>query len=118
MEDAQDIWENIRRHKTSGSHPPDWPEGVKAISAEGLSLLGIDEAGRLYWDGKQLPTLTLNKKERQFALLGICAAVLAALGACASAAADWYIALDERSQAATPAAGRSASLIAGHNARI
>ncbi len=40
--------------------PPEWPEGVKGISMNGLNLLGIHErSGRLYWDGKQL--MTRNK---------------------------------------------------------
>jgi hypothetical protein len=35
--------------------PPEWPPGVRPVSMEGVSLLGIDPAtNRLYWDGKQV----------------------------------------------------------------
>jgi hypothetical protein len=35
--------------------PADWPDGVRPISIEGVSLLGIDPAtNQLYWDGKQV----------------------------------------------------------------
>jgi len=47
-------WRHIRAHKISSERPNDWPHGVRGISQEGLSLLGINEAtGQLYWDGSQ-----------------------------------------------------------------
>jgi hypothetical protein len=29
-----------------------WPKGVRGISIEEVDLLGVDNNGRLYWDGK------------------------------------------------------------------
>jgi hypothetical protein len=52
-------WNNIRAHKISRERPKDWPEGIRAISQEGLALFGIQEGtGQLYWDGKQVRTRT------------------------------------------------------------
>jgi hypothetical protein len=48
-------WKRVRNHRwadTSG--PPEWPTGVRPISMEGASLLGIDPNNRLYWDGEPL----------------------------------------------------------------
>jgi hypothetical protein len=45
-------WRHIRAHKISSERPNDWPQGVRGISQEGLSLLGINEAtGQLYCPG-------------------------------------------------------------------
>jgi hypothetical protein len=70
-------WTHIRTHKISKERPDDWPQGVRAISQEGLNLLGINEAtGQLYWDGGQVRTrnmLRLGTPERWigfFAALG------------------------------------------------
>ena len=50
-------WDAIRRHKLSPERPPEWPEGIRAISMEGMTLMGIHEkTGRLYWDGKEVVT--------------------------------------------------------------
>jgi hypothetical protein len=35
--------------------PAEWPDSVRPISIEGVSLLGIDPAtNQLYWDGEQV----------------------------------------------------------------
>jgi hypothetical protein len=49
-------WHEIRGVRYSPMTPPaDWPDGVRPISIEGVSLLGIDPAtNQLYWDGKQV----------------------------------------------------------------
>lgn len=48
-------WAEIRKHRLSGEKPDSWPDGVRAISMEGLSLLGIHErTDALYWDGKEI----------------------------------------------------------------
>jgi hypothetical protein len=52
--------------------PPDWPQGVRSISQDGLSLIGIGPGNTLYWDGKELVTrqsvtLDLTFWERVFA---------------------------------------------------
>jgi hypothetical protein len=52
-------WAHIRAHKHSLAAPPEWPPNVRAISLEGLSLLGIhQDTGRLYWDGHEIITRT------------------------------------------------------------
>src|SRR5215831_10063932 len=53
-------WKNIRAHKISTERPDDWPQGVRAITQQGLVLFGINEAtGQLYWDGSQVRTRNL-----------------------------------------------------------
>jgi len=49
-------WHEIRTVRYSPMTPPaEWPDGVRPISIEGVSLLGIDPAtNQLYWDGKQV----------------------------------------------------------------
>src|SRR5262245_1121463 len=65
-------WEYIRAQKTTNEYPDDWPKGVRAISQEGLGLLGIKDAtGQLYWDGAQVKTrnlLSLGTPERWMAV--------------------------------------------------
>jgi len=69
-------WSHIRAKKISSERPDNWPEGVRAISQEGLGLFGIKETtGQLYWDGKQVKTrnlLSLGTPERW--ITGIAAA--------------------------------------------
>jgi hypothetical protein len=64
-------WTRIRAHKISNERPNDWPEGVRAISQQGLNLFGIKETtGQLFWDGKQVRTrsiLLLGAPERWIA---------------------------------------------------
>ena len=41
--------------KGNGGEPPEWPDGVRPISIEGVSLFGINpETNKLYWDGKEV----------------------------------------------------------------
>jgi hypothetical protein len=48
-------WEHIRRHRLSTEKTDNWPDGVFAISMQGLALLGIHEkTNALYWDGKEI----------------------------------------------------------------
>lgn len=64
-------WNLIRRYQFADANtPPEWPEDVRPISIKGLQLLGIDNKGRLFWDGKQLQTVTrLGLFERILATL-------------------------------------------------
>ena len=51
MSGKQD-WDHHRLLKyTNDEPPPEWPKSVRPISMNGLNLLGIDDAGRLHWDG-------------------------------------------------------------------
>ena len=79
-------WTHIRAHKISKERPADWPEGIRGISTEGLSLFGIKEAtGQLYWDGRQVRThgvIRLGTPERwiaTFAAFGTCGTFLVVL---------------------------------------
>ena len=48
-------WRRLRgRAWSEGDRAPEWPDGVHALSDEGLLLLGLDGKGQLYWDGKPL----------------------------------------------------------------
>jgi hypothetical protein len=80
-------WEEVRKHKWADADPPpEWPDGIRAISMKGLALFGLDEAGQLYWDGNRVLVrrrVTLGWFERVLA-------TAAALAAVASAAADWW----------------------------
>ncbi|GAA0278450.1 hypothetical protein LNAOJCKE_4568 [Methylorubrum aminovorans] len=66
-------WEHTRRIALSPIRPPDWPEGVRSISIEGVGLLGVHEkSGELYWDGKPVairPPVRLGTFERWAAAL-------------------------------------------------
>ena len=71
MSEYKTDWEKVRKWKISDDRPPEWPEGIRAISTQGLSLLGINEqTGELYWDGRKLVTertITLGSFERLLA---------------------------------------------------
>lgn len=75
-------WDEIRkyRHVTDPS-PTTWPAGVKAISQQGVSLLGIHEStGELYWDGQQVVTARrLANFEQRLALAVTIATVVMAV---------------------------------------
>jgi hypothetical protein len=49
-------WDDIRTHRYSTmAPPPEWPAGVRPISIEGVTLIGIDPAtNKLFWDGKEV----------------------------------------------------------------
>lgn len=47
---------NPDRHPAQSNEEgkPHWPKGVCPISMGGLSDLGVDQAGNIYWDGKSV----------------------------------------------------------------
>ncbi|MET3579982.1 hypothetical protein ABID19_003013 [Mesorhizobium robiniae] len=51
-------WDHIRKFRYTKDAPPqEWPEGVRAISLEGITLLGVNpRTNKLYWDGQELAT--------------------------------------------------------------
>lgn len=71
-------WDKIRQQKLSSHTPSGWPENVRAISMEGLSLLGIHErTGKLYWDGQEIATTVgLRRYEKVLATIGALCAVV------------------------------------------
>lgn len=49
---AEVDWDRVRAAaRASGRGPAGWPDDVRPIALEGLSLLGIGSDYRLYWDG-------------------------------------------------------------------
>mgnify|MGYP003656109094 CR=1 FL=1 len=77
-------WPHLRATRFSDDTPPsDWANGVRPISQNGLGLLGIDDNGALYWDGKKIEiknTLTLSKIQLGLAIMvAIAASVSAAM---------------------------------------
>jgi hypothetical protein len=45
-------WEHLRQLAGSQVGASGWPQNVKAITMQGLNLLGVDDENRLYWDGR------------------------------------------------------------------
>jgi hypothetical protein len=82
-------WTDRRRSSRSGERPPEWPEGVHGISLDGLSLLGIDDENRLYWDGQRIATLTLTRWQKVGAFVVTASALIGAMAAVTSAIADF-----------------------------
>lgn len=88
-----DIGNDSRKHgaQSLNEAPLHWPDGVRPISLEGLSLVGVADDGRLYWDGIPVEvarTFTLSWWQRVAAILVSLSAVIAAAAACVSAYAD------------------------------
>ena len=57
---------------------PGWPPDVRSISLEGVDYIGVDDHGRLYWDGHRIEiarTLSLTRAQNFIAVLGVLAAV-------------------------------------------
>jgi len=59
---ADTNWDEVRKYRPSTERPPEWPEGVFAISMKGAALVGIHEkTGKLYSDGEvSAPALLAN----------------------------------------------------------
>jgi ABC transporter substrate binding protein len=49
-------WDEIRAFRYSTvAPPPGWPDNVRPISIDGVTLFGIDPAtNKLYWDGREI----------------------------------------------------------------
>lgn len=82
-----------RRHfaQSTSAGPPEWPNGVRPISNEGMGSLGVGDDGSLYWDGKPIvvqKTVTLTRLQTAGAFVVALASVVAAVATCFSAYAD------------------------------
>ncbi len=76
--DDEAAWRRLRSRAWSDGHrAPEWPPGVRSLSREGLRLLGLDDQGRLYWNGKPVGLDSGPDRGRRNRL--IAAAVTAAL---------------------------------------
>lgn len=89
-------WENKRRiGRSAVPGAPGWPTGVHPIPIEGMALMGVDEQGMLYWDGKPVEVrrrLELSRGERWFAVGVGLFTILGGVGAVAqgwAAAHQW-----------------------------
>ena len=54
-------WQEIRAVRYSPmTPPPEWPDGVRPISIEGVSLFGINpETNKLYWTVRRSWSVTV-----------------------------------------------------------
>ncbi|MFA6020331.1 MAG: hypothetical protein WC722_08730 [Rhodospirillales bacterium] len=86
-------WDRIRKHAYADVHgPSDWPQGIKPISLDGTGLFGLDAKHRLYWDGKLVHVergISLTFWQKTGAIIGIAAAVVAALASAVQAYIAW-----------------------------
>jgi hypothetical protein len=77
-------WEHIRKnfYCASDDKPADWPKNVRPLTFNGISLLGTDENGVLYWDGKIVEVkkhLYLTKIQSLGAVITVFAAFIGAI---------------------------------------
>ena len=67
-----------------------WPPHVRCVGLDGLSYLGVDDAGNLYWQGKQVEVrqgLTLTRWQRIGAVVITVSTAVAAIAAVVQAIA-------------------------------
>lgn len=79
--------------QSTAARPDGWPRGVRPISVDGLSHLGVGNDGTLFWDGQPVEVakrLTLSFWQGLGAFLTVAAALAGGGGAVASAWVDWH----------------------------
>jgi hypothetical protein len=75
----------------TGSGKASWPRGVHKISQIGLDNIGVDEEGRLYWNGqmvKEANPLELTHPQEVSAIIAVASGVVLALSTLALAVVD------------------------------
>ena len=75
----------------TGSGKASWPRGVHKISQIGLDNIGVDEEGRLYWNGqmvKEANPLELTYPQEVSAIIAVASGVVLALSTLALAVVD------------------------------
>ena len=84
-------YEKIRNNPGVDAQPPKhWPSGVRSISIEGLSLIGVDHDGRIYYDGKPIAyQATLAGQERIIAWIIAISTLASAIGTLVQAYFSW-----------------------------
>jgi hypothetical protein len=73
------------------SGKPSWPRGVHKISQIGLDNIGIDDVGRLYWNGhmiKEANPLELTYPQEVSAIIAVASGVVLAVATIVLAAVD------------------------------
>ena len=71
-------------HARTNKWPEHWPEDVRSISLNGLSLIGLDHKGNMYLDGERL--YTERRLARQERVIAWSLVFFTAMGAIATAA--------------------------------
>lgn len=87
MRDFDQRYPNART--TSGK--TSWPRGVHKISQIGLDNIGVDQEGRLYWNGqmvKEANPLELTHPQEVSAIIAVASGVVLALSTLALAVVD------------------------------
>ena len=58
-----------------------WPRNLRTVGMGEIDRLGVDETGRLYWDGKaiEIKEFKLRRPERIIAILALLAALAVAV---------------------------------------
>jgi hypothetical protein len=87
MRDFDQRYPNARTSSGKAS----WPRGVYKISQIGLDNLGVDDEGRLYWNGqmvKEANPLELMHPQEVSAIIAVASGVVLALSTLALAAVD------------------------------
>jgi hypothetical protein len=75
----------------TGSGKTSWPRGVHKISQIGLDNIGVDNEGRLYWNGqmvKEANPLELTHQQELSAIIAVVSGVVLALSTLALAVVD------------------------------
>jgi hypothetical protein len=77
--DGYDFKELRENFLATNERDESWPEGVKAISLDGLGLLGVNpKTGALYWDGREIVlrrVVRLGNLEKVLAVVGVATGV-------------------------------------------
>lgn len=60
-----------------GEAPAHWPPGVRLITIDQFDRMGVDERGRLYFDGKEIATVSEVRLTTFQAVLAVLAALAA-----------------------------------------
>ena len=84
--------EEIRKNPgADGPTLAHWPRDVRSLSIDGLSLIGVDSEGKIYYDGKPIAyQATLAVHERRIAWIIAVFIALGAIGSLIQAYFSWH----------------------------
>lgn len=69
-----------------------WPSNVWSIGVDRVDLIGVDEQGELYWNGRRVEVrrgVSLTFWQKVGAIIVAIATICAATGTCITAYTDW-----------------------------